>query len=83
MASKSGIGLGSGVEDAISKFRSRKSSFVLFKFNDAGTEFVVDVKGKRRDTVDTFCKALPENELRLCILNHEFKTDDGRITDKM
>ena len=83
MASKSGLALGAEVETAISKFRGRKSSFVIFKINATGNEFVVDAKGKRRDTVATFLKSLPANEMRLCILNHEYKTADGRITDKM
>jgi hypothetical protein len=83
MASKSGMALGADVDASISKFRSRKSAFVVFKINAAGDEFVVDAKGKRRDTVATFLKALPPNEMRLCVLNHEYKTADGRITDKM
>lgn len=84
MASKSNnVSLAAEAEEAIGKFRSRRASFVVFKFNDDHTEIVVDKKGKRRDDIKVFCKALPENSMRLAIFNHEFRTDDGRITDKM
>ncbi len=84
MASKdTGMALDQEVEIAVSKFRARKSSFVIFKINAEGDRFVVDSKGKRRDTVATFLSKLPENDMRLCIMNHEYKTADGRITDKM
>ena len=83
MASKdTGMALDAEVEIAVSKFRARKSSFVIFKINAEGDRFVVDSKGKRRDTVATFLSKLPENDMRLCIMNHEYNLSEEQRLNK-
>ena len=81
MSSKSGVALAELAETAIAKFRSRKAKYVICQINE--TEIVVDVQGKRKASITDFFKALPANNMRLALYNHEFQTDDGRLTDKM
>ena len=83
MSSKSGVSLSEGTETSLAKFRSRKAKFVIFKINDDGDQWVVDTQGKRKGVIKDFFKALPANNMRLALYNHEFTTADGRLTDKM
>ena len=83
MASKSGVSLAEASETALAKFRSRKAKFVIYKITEEGNEIVVDSQGKRKSTIKDFFKALPDNQMRLALYNHEFTTADGRLTDKM
>ena len=84
VSSSSAVALSDEARDALKKFRSRKTSFVVFRINDDPYEIVVDAKGPRKlGDVKDFFKALDTSHMRYVLYNHEFTTSDGRKTDKM
>ena len=80
---KSGISISEEASAAVAKFRRRKAGFVIFKLNEDFTEIVVDVCGKRAAKSKDFFGSLDKTHMRYALYNHEFKTNDGRLTDKM
>lgn len=61
----------------------RKHRYIVYKI-DAETEAVVpETVGARNETLADLKAALPENDSRYAIFDHEFTTLDGRPTNKL
>ena len=79
---KNPVTLSDKVPEYMKKFRRRALRYLIFKINSKTNVIEVDRVGKKRDDIKKFMKALP-SDCRYCLFNHEFKTSDGRLTDKM
>eukprot|EP00622_Pseudochattonella_farcimen_P006727 FR742582.1.p1 GENE.FR742582.1~~FR742582.1.p1 ORF type:complete len:172 (+),score=38.47 FR742582.1:37-552(+) len=74
-------------EDCVPAFEQmeirRKHKFLIFKIDTETEEIVVETKGPKKATFDDFKKALPFADCRYAVYEHEYKTHDGRPTDKI
>mmetsp|Transcript_7918 Transcript_7918/g.14368 ORF Transcript_7918/g.14368 Transcript_7918/m.14368 type:complete len:171 (-) Transcript_7918:71-583(-) len=61
----------------------RKHKFIIFKIDTETEEIVVETTGAKKATLEEFKAALPYTECRYCVYEHEYKTHDGRPTDKL
>eukprot|EP01083_Nonionella_stella_P022026 60902_1 len=65
----------------IQKRRKNNIRFVMFKIvND---KIVMDQTGMASDHYQEFLEALPLTHPRYCLYDYEFKTNDGRMADKL
>ena len=61
----------------------RKHKFVTFLCDDSKTEIRVADAGKKKGTLDDLAAVLTETQPRFIVYDHEYKTSDGRPTDKL
>jgi cofilin len=61
----------------------RKHRYILFKISENGEHIVIDKIGEPKEGHEEFFKALPDTEPRFCVFDREFKTHDGRPTNKL
>lgn len=61
----------------------RKHRFVVFKIDLESEAIVVEHVGTKNGTVDELKALLPYTDCRYAVFDREFKTADGRITNKL
>ena len=77
-----GTGIDNNCVDAYLALKSkRKFKFVTYKIE--GDTVVVDTEGAPSATYDDFVAALPENDCRYAVYDHEWKQDDGVKKNKI
>jgi hypothetical protein len=67
--------------DAFRQLTRRKNRWVLYKYEDYQVK--VDTTGDKKSDFKQFLAATPDTEPRYMAYDHEFKTQDGRLTSKM
>ena len=61
----------------------RKHKFITFLCDDSKSEIRVADAGPKKGTLDDLAALLTETQPRFIVYDHEYKTADGRSTDKL
>jgi cofilin len=61
----------------------RKHRYIVFRIDLETEAIVVDNAGAKNATVDDFKALLPYTECRYAVYDREYKTHDGRLTNKL
>ena len=61
----------------------RKHKFITFECDDAASEIRVADAGPKKGSLDDLSAVLTETQPRFIVFDHEYKTADGRPTDKL
>ena len=61
----------------------RKHKFITFLCDDSKSEIRIADAGPKKGTLDDLAAVLTETQPRFIVYDHEYKTSDGRSTDKL